>query len=144
MSVTLFGIGLSAVLACASFVAYWYGWRIAKAVFYSATMITLGAVIIYTLGLPKMVSSIIVAAISCSVALFQLMLADPNDMPPSDKRKLRKQEQFRARAVYLGDDEAEELVRRLRRSPRRERKQGGRDGRQVEARTRRRAPQVTP
>lgn len=69
MSVTLFGIGLSAVLACASFVAYWYGWRIAKAVFSSATMITLGAVIIYTLGLPKMVSSIIVAAISCSVAL---------------------------------------------------------------------------
>lgn len=112
MSVTLFDIGLAAVLACASFVAYWYGWRIAKAVFYSATMITLGAVIIYTLGLPKMVSSIIVAAISCSVALFQLMLADPNGMPPSDKRKLRKQEQFRSRAAFVREDEAEGLVRR--------------------------------
>lgn len=40
------------------------------------------------------------------------MLADPNDMPPSDKRKLRKQEQFRAHAAFVREDEAEELVRR--------------------------------
>lgn len=42
MSVTLFGIGLAAVLACASFVAYWYGWRFAKMMFYSATVNALG------------------------------------------------------------------------------------------------------
>lgn len=111
MSVTLFGIGLSAALACASFVAYWYGWRIAKMMLYSATVNALGATIVYTLGLPKMVSTIVTAA-SCSMFFFQFMHADPNAMSPSDKRKLRKQEQFRARAAYLGDDEVEELVRR--------------------------------
>lgn len=111
MSVTLFGIGLAAVLACASFVAYWYGWRFAKMMFYSATVNALGATIVYTLGLPKMVSTI-VTAVSCSVFFFQFMHADPDTMSPSDKRKLRKQEQFRSRAAYLGDDEAEELVRR--------------------------------
>lgn len=111
MSVTLFGIGLAAVLACASFVAYWYGWRFAKMMFYSATVNALGATIVYTLGLPKMVSTI-VTAVSCSVFFFQFMQADPDTMSPSDKRKLRKQEQFRSRAAYLGDDEAEELVRR--------------------------------
>lgn len=66
MSVTLFGIGLSAALACSSFVAYWYGWRIAKMMLYSATVNALGATIVYTLGLPKMVSTI-VTAVSCSV-----------------------------------------------------------------------------
>lgn len=66
MSVTLFGIGLAAVLACAAFVAYWYGWRFAKMLFYSATVNALGATIVYTLGLPKMVSTI-VTAVSCSV-----------------------------------------------------------------------------
>lgn len=111
MSVTLFGIGLSAVLACASFVAYWYGWRFAKMLFYSATVNALGATIVYTLGLPKMVSTI-VTAVSCSVFFFQFMHADSNTMSPSHKRKLREQEQFRARAAYLRDDEAEELVRR--------------------------------
>lgn len=111
MSVTLFGIGLAAVLACASFVAYWYGWRFAKMMFYSATVNALGATIVYTLGLPKMVSTI-VTAVSCSVFFFQFMHADPDAMSPSDKRKLRKREQFRARAAYLGDDEVEELVRR--------------------------------
>lgn len=111
MSVTLFGIGLSAVLACASFVAYWYGWRFAKMLFYSATVNALGATIVYTLGLPKMVSTI-VTAFSCSVFFFQFTQADPDTMSPSDKRKLRKREQFRSRAAYLGDDEAEELVRR--------------------------------
>ena len=111
MSVTLFGIGLSAVLACASFVAYWYGWRIAKMMLYSAAVNALGATVVYTLGLPKMVSTI-VTAVSCSVFFFQFMHADPDAMSPSDKHKLRKQEQFRARAAYWGDDEAEELVRR--------------------------------
>lgn len=111
MSVTLFGIGLAAVLACASFVAYWYGWRITKAVFYSSTTITLGAVIIHTLSLPKILS-IIVTAISCSVALFQLMLADSDATSPSDKRKLRTQEQFRSRAVFVRDDEVEEMIHR--------------------------------
>lgn len=111
MSVTLFGVGLSAVLACASFVAYWYGWRFAKTLFYSATVNALGATIVYTLGLPKMVSSI-VTAVSCIVFFFQFIHADPNAMSPSDKRKLRKQEQFRARAVFVRGDEAEELVRR--------------------------------
>lgn len=56
--------------------------------------------------------STIVTAVSCSVFFFQFMHADPNAMSPSRKRKLRKQEQFRARSAYLGDDEAEELVRR--------------------------------
>ena len=111
MSVTLFGIGLSAVLACASFVAYWYGWRFAKMMFYSATVNALGATIVYTLGLPKMVSTI-VTAVSCSVFFFQFMQADPDTMSPSDKRKLRKQEQFRAHAVFVREGEAEELVRR--------------------------------
>ena len=111
MSVTLFGVGLAAVLACASFVAYWYGWRFAKMLFYSATVNALGATIVYALGLPKMVSTI-VTAVSCSVFFFQFMHADPNAMSPSHRRKLRKQEQFRARAAYLGDDEVEELVRR--------------------------------
>lgn len=40
------------------------------------------------------------------------MLADPNGMPPSDKRKLRKQEQFRSHAAFVREGEAEELVRR--------------------------------
>lgn len=111
MSVTLFGVGLAAVLACASFVAYWYGWRFAKMLFYSATVNALGATIVYALGLPKMVSTI-VTAVSCSVFFFQFMHADPDTMSPSDKCKLRKQEQFRSRAVFVGDDEAEELVRR--------------------------------
>ena len=111
MSVTLFGICLAAALACASFVAYWYGWRFAKMLSYSATVNALGATIVYALGLPKMVSTI-VTAVSCSVFFFQFMHADPNAMSPSHKRKLRKQEQFRTRAAYLGDDEAEELVRR--------------------------------
>lgn len=111
MSVTLFGIGLAAVLACASFVAYWYGWRFAKMLFYSATVNALGATIVYTLGLPKMVSTI-VTAVSCSVFFFQFMHADPDAMSPSDKRKLRKQEQFRSRAAFVREDEAEELVRR--------------------------------
>lgn len=111
MSVTVFGIGLSAVLACASFVAYWYGWRFAKMLLYSATVNALGATIVYTIGLPKTVSTII-TAVSCSVFFFQFMHTDPNAMSPSRKRKLRKQEQFRTRAAYLGDDEAEELVRR--------------------------------
>ena len=111
MSVTLFGIRLSAALACSSFVAYWYGWRIAKMMLYSATVNALGATIVYTLGLPKMVSTI-VTAVSCSVFFFQFMHADPDATSPSDKRKLRKQEQFRARAVFAREDEAEELVRR--------------------------------
>lgn len=111
MSVTLFGVGLTATLACASFVAYWYGWRFAKMMFYSSTVNALGATIVYTVGLPKMVSTIVMA-VSCSVFFFQFMHADPNAMSPSHKRKLRKQEQFRARAAYLGGDEAEELVRR--------------------------------
>lgn len=111
MPVTLFGISLAAVLACASFVAYWYGWRFAKMMFYSATVNALGATIVYTLGLPKMVSTI-VTAVSCSVFFFQFMHADPDAMSPSDKRKLRKQEQFRSRAAFVREDEAEELVRR--------------------------------
>ena len=111
MSVTLFGIGLSAVLACASFVAYWYGWRFAKMMFYSATVNALGATIAYTLGLPKMVSTI-VTAVSCSVFFFQFMHADPDAMSPSDKRKLRKQEQFRSRAVFVREDEVEEMLQR--------------------------------
>lgn len=111
MSVTLFGVSLAAVLACASFVAYWYGWRFAKMMFYSATVNALGATIVYTLGLPKMVSTI-VTAVSCSVFFFQFMQADPDTMSPSDKRKLRKQEQFRSRAAFVREDEAEELVRR--------------------------------
>lgn len=111
MSVTLFGIGLSAALACSSFVAYWYGWHIAKMMLYSATVNELGTTIVYTLGLPKMVSTI-VTAVSCSVFFFQFMHADPDATSPSDKRKLRKQEQFRARAVFAREDEAEELVRR--------------------------------
>lgn len=111
MSVTLFGIGLSAVLACASFVAYWYGWRFAKMLFYSATVNALGATIVYTLGLPKMVSTI-VTAVSCSVFFFQFMQADPDTMSPSDKRKLRKQEQFRSRAVFVREDEVEEMLQR--------------------------------
>ena len=89
MSVTLFGIGLAAVLACASFVAYWYGWRFAKMLFYSATVNALGATIVYTLGLPKMVSTI-VTAVSCSVFFFQFMHAAPDAMSPSHRRKLRK------------------------------------------------------
>lgn len=111
MSVTLFGIGLAAVLACASFVAYWYGWRFAKMLFYSATVNALGATIVYTLGLPKMVSTI-VTAVSCSVFFFQFMHADPDAMSPSDKRKLRKQEQFRSRAVFVREDEVEEMLQR--------------------------------
>ena len=111
MSVTLFGIGLAAVLACASFVAYWYGWRVAKMMLYSATVNALGATIVYTLGLPKMVSTI-VTAVSCSVFFFQFMHADPNATSPADKRKLRKQEQFRSRAAFVREDEAEGLVRR--------------------------------
>lgn len=111
MSVTLFGVGLAAALACASFVAHWYGWRFAKMMFYSSTVNALGATIVYTIGLPKMVSTIVMA-VSCSVFFFRFMHADPNAMSPSHKRKLRKQEQFRARAAYLGDDEAEEFARR--------------------------------
>ena len=111
MSVTLFGIGLSAALACASFVAYWYGWRIAKMMLYSATVNALGATIVYTLGLPKMVSTI-VTAVSCSVFFFQFMHADPDAMSPSDKRKLREQEQFRSRAVFVRDDVVEEAIQR--------------------------------
>lgn len=65
----------------------------------------------YTLGLPKMVSTV-VTAVSCSVFFFQFMQADPDAMSPSDKRKLRKQEQFRSRAAFVREDEAEELVRR--------------------------------
>ena len=111
MSVTLFGIGLSAVLACASFVAYWYGWRFAKMMFYSATMNALGATIVYTLSLPKMMSTIL-TAVSCSVFFFQFMHADPDAMSPSDKHKLRKQEQFRSRAVFVREDEVEETIQR--------------------------------
>lgn len=111
MSVTLFGIGLSAVLACASFVAYWYGWRIAKMMLYSAAVNALGATVVYTLGLPKMVSTI-VTAVSCSMFFFKFMHADPNAMSPSDKRKLRKQEQFRSRAVFVREDEVEETLQR--------------------------------
>ena len=111
MSVTLFGIGLAAAFACASFVAYWYGWRFAKMLFYSATVNALGATIVYTIGLPKTMSTII-TAVSCSVFFFQFMHVDPNAMSPSHKHKLRKQERFRTRAAYVGDDEAEELVRR--------------------------------
>lgn len=111
MSVTLFGIGLSAALACASFVAYWYGWRIAKMMLYSATVNALGATIVYTLGLPKMVSTI-VTAVSCSVFFFQFMHADPDAMSPSDKRKLREQGQFRSRAVFVRDDVVEEAIQR--------------------------------
>lgn len=109
MSVTLFGIGLSAVLACASFVAYWYGWRFAKMMLYSATVNALGATIVYTLSLPKMVSTI-VTAVSCSVFFFQFMHADPNATSPSDKRKLRKLES--THFAFVREDEAEELVRR--------------------------------
>lgn len=109
MSVTLFGIGLSAALACASFVAYWYGWRIAKMMLYSATVNALGATIVYTLSLPKMVSTI-VTAVSCSVFFFQFMHADPNATSPSDKRKLRKLES--THFAFVREDEAEELVRR--------------------------------
>lgn len=109
MSVTLFGIGLAAVLACASFVAYWYGWRFAKMMFYSATVNALGATIVYMLGLPKMVSTI-VTAVSCSVFFFQFMHADTNATSPSDKRKLRKLES--THFAFVREDEAEELVRR--------------------------------
>ena len=111
MSVTLFGIGLAAVLACASFVAYWYGWRFAKMLFYSATVNALGATIVYTLGLPKMVSTI-VTAVSCSVFFFQFMHAAPDAMSPSHRRKLRKQQQFRAHAVFVRDGEVEETIHR--------------------------------
>lgn len=72
MSVTLFGICLAAALACASFVAYWYGWRFAKMMIYSATVNALGATIVYTLSLPKMVSTI-VTAVSCIVFFFQFV-----------------------------------------------------------------------
>lgn len=109
MSVTLFGIGLAAVLACASFVAYWYGWRFAKMMFYSATVTALGATIVYTLGLPKMVSTI-VTAVSCSVFFFQFMQADTDTMSPSDKRKLRKQEQIHNRAAFVREDVVENAV----------------------------------
>lgn len=111
MSVTLFGVSLAAVLACASFVAYWYGWRFAKMMFYSATVNALGATIVYTLSLPKMVSTIL-TAVSCSVFFFQFMHADPDAMSPSDKHKLRKQEQFRSRAVFVREDEVEEAIQR--------------------------------
>ena len=109
MSVTLFGIGLAAVLACASFVACWYGRRFAKMMLYSATVNALGATIVYTLSLPKMVSTI-VTAVSCSVFFFQFMHADPNATSPSDKRKLRKLES--THFAFVREDEAEELVRR--------------------------------
>ena len=53
MSVTLFGIGLSAALACSSFVAHWYGWRIAKMMLYSATVNALGRPSCTRLASPK-------------------------------------------------------------------------------------------
>ena len=109
MSVTLFGIGLAAALACASFVAYWYGWRFAKMLFYSATVNALGATIVYTIGLPKMVSTAI-TAVSCSVFFFQFMHTDPNAMSPSRKRKLGKLES--TRFAFVRDDEVEETIRR--------------------------------
>lgn len=109
MSVTLFGIGLAAVLACASFVAYWYGWRVAKMMLYSATVNALGATIVYTLGLPKMVSTI-VTAVSCSVFFFQFMHADPNATSPADKRKLRKLES--THFAFVREDEVEETLQR--------------------------------
>lgn len=109
MSVTLFGIGLAAVLACASFVAYWYGWRFAKMMFYSATVNALGATIVYTLGLPKMVSTI-VTAISCSLFFFQFMHADPNATSPADKRKLRKLES--THFAFVREDEVEKTLQR--------------------------------
>ena len=109
MTVTLFGIGLSSVLACASFVAYWYGWRFAKMMFYSATVNALGATIVHTLGLPKMVSTI-VTAVSCSVFFFQFMHADPNATSPADKRKLRKLES--THFAFVREDEVEETIRR--------------------------------
>ena len=59
-----------------------------KMLFYSATVNALGATVVYTIGLPKMVSTI-VTAVSCSVFFFQFMHADPNAMSPSHKRKLR-------------------------------------------------------
>lgn len=111
MTVTLFGIGLAAALACGSFVAYWYGRRFAKMMLYSATVNALGATVVYTLGLPKMVSTI-VTAVSCSVFFFQFMHADPDAMSPSDKHKLRKQEQLRARAVFVREDVVEEAIQR--------------------------------
>lgn len=109
MSVTLFGIGLAAALACASFVAYWYGWRFAKMLFYSATVNALGATIVYTIGLPKMVSTAI-TAVSCSVFFFQFMHTDPNAMSPSRKHKLRKLES--TRFAFVREDEVEETIRR--------------------------------
>lgn len=109
MSVTLFGIGLAATLACASFVAYWHGWRFAKMLFYSATVNALGATIVYTIGLPKMVSTAI-TAVSCSVFFFQFMHADPNAMSPSHKHKLRKMES--TRFAFVREDESEEMIRR--------------------------------
>lgn len=109
MSVTLFGIGLAAVLACASFVAYWYGWRVAKMMLYSATVNALGATIVYTLGLPKMVPTI-VTAVSCSVFFFQFMHADPNATSPADKRKLRKLES--THFAFVREDEVEETLQR--------------------------------
>lgn len=109
MSVTLFGIGLAAVLACASFVAYWYGWRIAKMMLYSATVNALGATVVYTLGLPKMVSTI-VTAVSCSVFFFQFMHADPNATSHADKRKLRKLES--THFAFVREDEVEEMLQR--------------------------------
>lgn len=108
MTVTLFGIVLAAALACASFVAYWYGWRFAKMLFYSATVNALGATVVYTLGLPKMVSTII-TAVSCSVFFFQFMHADPNAVSPSHKRKLRKLES--TRFAFVREDEVEDTIR---------------------------------
>lgn len=108
MSVTLFGVGLAAALACTSFVAYWYGWRFAKMLFYSATVNALVATIVYTLGLPKMVSTII-TAVSCSVLFFHLMHADPNALSPSRKRKLRKLES--TRFAFVREDEVEDTIR---------------------------------
>lgn len=109
MSVALFGIGLAAALACASFVAYWHGWRFAKMLFYSATVNALGATIVYMLGLPRMVSTII-TAVSCGVFFFQFMHADPNAMSPSHKRKLRKMES--TRFAFVREGESEEMIRR--------------------------------
>lgn len=109
MSVTLFGIGLAAAFSCASFVAYWYGWRFAKMLFYSATVNALGATIVYTLGLPRMVSTII-TAVSCGVFFFQFIHDDTNAMSPSHKRKLRKMKS--TRFAFVREDESEEMIRR--------------------------------
>lgn len=96
-TVTLFGVGLVAVLVGAAFVAHWFGWRFARMLFTSSAVTCFSSLIVYLVGLPKPTVTV-ATAVTCSVLFVNLVNGSGSrHVSPHERWRKRRAEKRRAK-----------------------------------------------